>query len=160
MPGHAYQRSDRLRELLLHELAGLVRELKDPGLAGFLTLTGVDLSPDLKAGRVFYSLLGTDEDRRNTQEALERSAGHLRRRLFDRLRLKRIPMLSFQFDATPREAGRVDALLESLRRGDPAPQSEADSSDKWLDSVASDESRRQKRRRPGGSKRRHDGRPR
>ena len=159
MPEHAFRRTDRLSRLLLQELAGLVRDLKDAGLTGFLTLTGVDLAQDLKSARVFYSLLGTEDDRKNTQAALERSAGYLRRELFGRVRMRRIPALCFAYDATPREAGRIDALIEGLNRGDAAPGRDLDSSDKWLNSLASDESRRQKRRKPGKGRRRPDGRP-
>jgi len=109
-----FSRSDRLKELFQHEISGLVAALKDPGLSGFLTVTGVDLSADMKTARVYYSVLGSTLDRESTARALERSAGHLRSELKGKLSIKYIPKIAFVFDETPERAHRIESLLSQL----------------------------------------------
>ena len=71
----------------------LAREVHDPGI-GFVTLTRVQISPDLQSARVFYTALGDATARRNSARALDRAAPFLRRQIGSRLRLKRVPELS------------------------------------------------------------------
>lgn len=99
----------------------IIQRLKDPRLSGILTITGVEMRPDLKAAKVFYSLLGTEEEKENVQEVLTRSERFIRGKLRKRLRLKFIPGISFVYDDTPEKASRVFAILEKLdqERGSP-----------------------------------------
>src|SRR5437868_3530514 len=91
-------RSDRVAEQIRGELASLLaREVHDPGI-GFVTLTRVQLSPDLQAARVFYTALGDETARKNSARALDRAAPFLRRQIGSRLRLKRVPALAFTYD--------------------------------------------------------------
>ncbi|MBI3288399.1 MAG: ribosome-binding factor A, partial [Elusimicrobia bacterium] len=73
-----YDRNDRLKELYKELLSTLLREVKDPGLSGFLTVTDTELSADRKTLKVYYSVLGTDAQRASTGQALERAAPYLR----------------------------------------------------------------------------------
>ena len=117
-----YSRGDRVRELLLHELSGLLREVKDPGIQGLLTITGLKLAKDRKTAVVYFSVLGPAESRASTAKALERSAGWLRSRLFERLQTRIVPSLQFEYDPTPERAQRIEGLLsriEDERRGQP-----------------------------------------
>lgn len=143
-----FKRSDRLRGLFMEEIAGALREVKDPGVAGFLTVTDLELSGDTKTARVFYSLLGKPEDRESTQKALERSVNFIRHRLYSKLRLKFIPKIVFIFDDTPERAGRVETLLAKLN-SEPDPYAATDAADNWLNALGS-----QQRRRPGPRPRR------
>ncbi|MBI3299525.1 MAG: 30S ribosome-binding factor RbfA [Elusimicrobia bacterium] len=143
----SFKRADRLRELFLQEIVMAVRELKDPGLAGFLTITGVDVTQDLKEAAVYYSMLGSPIDKEMAARALERSAGFIQKRLFESMSIRRIPKLRFVYDDTPEKAQRVETLLEQIHAdanaGAPPPQPPAK-----LDSVASKSfPRRQKRKR-------------
>lgn len=133
-----FSRSERLKELFLHEVSALVAQLKDPGLAGFLTITGVELSADTKTARVFYSVLGSAMDRESTARALERSAKHLRSALIRRLDIKYVPKLVFVFDETPERAYRVETLLNRIQSETDVPPADP----------LSDESLRQAASRP------------
>jgi len=84
-------RPDRVADQLRSELALMLsREVHDPGV-GFVTLTRVQVSPDLQQARVMYTALGDDKSRANTARALQRAVPFLRRQLGARLRLKRAP---------------------------------------------------------------------
>src|SRR5580765_4619058 len=91
-------RPDRVADQIRSELASLLaREVHDPGI-GFVTLTRVQVSPDLQLARVLYTVLGDDKSRTATARALERAAPFLRRQLGSRLRLRRAPELRFTYD--------------------------------------------------------------
>ena len=111
-----YDRSERLRELFKETVVELLREVKDPGLAGFLTVTDVELSADRKNLKVFYSILGTDAERERAGKALERAAPYLRGLLKKRVTVKVVTNLLFKYDDTPRTASRIDALLNKLEK--------------------------------------------
>jgi len=116
-----FSRNARISEVLLHELSRLVRSVKDPGLCGILTLTGLDLSPDRKKARVFFSILGSAEERESSAKALNRAAPFLRRGLRPVMDLRSVPELEFQYDHTPEKADRIERILGKLEaeRGEP-----------------------------------------
>ena len=93
----------------------IARELHDPGV-GFVTVTRVQVSPDLQHARVFYTSLGDAAARKNTARALERAAGFMRRQIGQRLRLRRAPEVQFEFDESIGHQDRVEQLLEGNRR--------------------------------------------
>jgi ribosome-binding factor A len=108
-------RSDRVADQIRSELASLLsREVHDPGL-GFVTLTRVQVSPDLQLARVFYTALGDDKTRGASGRALERAAPFLRRQLGARLRLRRAPELRFVYDASIAGQDRIEQILNELR---------------------------------------------
>jgi len=109
-----FKRADRLKELFLHEIVALLPEIRDPGMKGFITITGLELSNDKKSVVVFFSVYGTEEDRISTGEALERSRGFIRQKL-GKLRLKVIPEIRFRYDQTPERADRVEVLLHKIK---------------------------------------------
>src|SRR6186997_2124787 len=91
-------RPDRVAEQIRAELALLIaREVHDPGI-GFVTLTRVQVTPDLQQARVYFTALGDEKTRRNSERALERAIPFLRRQIGSRLRLKRVPELKFMYD--------------------------------------------------------------
>jgi ribosome-binding factor A len=111
--GHRQERvADEIRTLVA-EIISL--ELKDPRI-GFATVTRVDLSPDLHSARVFVSVLGSEDERRQTLEGLSSSAGYLRRQVGRCIRLRRVPELSFVLDRGPEESARLEALLAKIHR--------------------------------------------
>ena len=96
------------------ELAGIiVRELADPSV-GPATLSGVDLSPDLRQAKV-YVTPAHDSDGRRTVAGLNHAAAFLRRRLGTRIHLKVLPRLRFLYDPTLDEAHRIEALLDEVK---------------------------------------------
>lgn len=111
-----YERNDRLKELYKELVSTHLREVKDPGLVGFITVTDVDLSHDRKTLKVYYSILGTDAERERAAKALERAAPYLRELIKKKVTVKTIPNLTFVYDDTPKKASRIDELLNKLER--------------------------------------------
>ena len=107
---------DQIREELSELLA---RHVKDPGI-GFITITYVKVSPDLQVARAFYTLLGDDKARKDTARALERATPFLRRQIAGRLRLRRAPELTFQFDESIERQQRIEQLIEEIHAADAA----------------------------------------
>ncbi len=91
----------------------LQRDVHDPGI-GFVTLTRVKVSPDLQLARVYYTQIGDDRQRRDTARALERARPFLRRQLSQRIRLRRVPDLQFQFDESIENQERIEKILLDL----------------------------------------------
>lgn len=119
-------RTDRVADQLRSELASLLaREVHDPGV-GFVTLTRVQVSPDLQQARVWYTALGDDKSRANTARALDRVAPFLRRQIGGRLRLKRAPELKFVYDESVAGQDRIEQILHELHAHD---QGDAESDD-------------------------------
>jgi ribosome-binding factor A len=107
-------RPDRVADQIRGELATLLaREVHDPGI-GFVTLTRVQVSPDLQLARVFYTALGDDKTRATSSRALERAAPFLRRQIGARLRLKRAPELTFVYDQAIAGQDRIEQILNEL----------------------------------------------
>ena len=91
----------------------IARDLHDPGL-GFVTVTRVQVSPDLQHARVYYTAMGDTAAQAASGKALERAASFMRRQIGQRLRLKRTPELAFVFDASIAHQDRVTQLLQEL----------------------------------------------
>ncbi|MBI5622615.1 MAG: 30S ribosome-binding factor RbfA [Elusimicrobia bacterium] len=109
-----YTRNDRLNALFMEEISLALRSVKDPGLSGFLTVTGVSLSADRKLATVYYSVFGEAEQKQSTTAALRRAAKFIRHTMVKRLSLKIIPEIVFKFDDTPARADRVESILNRL----------------------------------------------
>lgn len=110
-------RAERVGDLLKEELSELLlREIKDPRI-GFLTITGIRVSADLRHARVYIITHETGEGQRRTLEGLESARGYLRGALGRRLHLRYIPDLSFSVDETMEEGFRIQEILKSLDIG-------------------------------------------
>jgi len=103
------ERIKRVEREIQRVLADVLRDLKDPRLAG-VNITAVEVSKDLRTGRVFISTL-KDEELPGALDALQRAAGRIGHALGDELDLRRIPKLSFLHDPTLANAAKIDALL-------------------------------------------------
>lgn len=112
------KRSARVGDVILETLARALREeLRDPRL-GFVTLTGVDLSPDLRHAKVFFSTLGTEPDEKlTTREVLQNASPFLRRFLAREAGLRFVPRLDFRPDESLETGARIEQLLTRLRGG-------------------------------------------
>jgi ribosome-binding factor A len=113
-----YPRKLRINTQLQGELAALIRgELSDPRVVG-VTVTGVDVSPDLRNARVTVSLLGDDQRLKEALKGLAHAAGKLRHELGERLSLRYVPQLHFTADLALREGDRISALIRTAVRSD------------------------------------------
>jgi ribosome-binding factor A len=100
----------RVNERIKETLSAAIAELKDPRI-GFVTVTGVETSPDLRHAKVFVSVLGTAKERDATLEALRQARGVLQGSLNTGLRLKRTPQMVFVYDETAERAQHIERLL-------------------------------------------------
>jgi ribosome-binding factor A len=107
----AFKRAERVAGLLKEEISKIIQfELKDPRL-GFVTVTAVRLTDDLRDARVFCGILGEAAARKETLEVLARAAPFIRREVGTRCRLRYAPTLTFHLDETAEKAARIDQLL-------------------------------------------------
>ncbi len=113
-------RTERLSDLIRDEVSRLIqRELHDPRV-GFVTITGADVSPDLRNVRLFVSVLGDETRRQQSLTALNGARGFFQRSLFKNLRLRNALNLAFRHDDSIDRGQRIEDLLRSIRT-DPAP---------------------------------------
>lgn len=113
------RRTLQVGELLKEELTDIIRrEVKDPRV-GFMSIMNVDVTPDLRSARVYVSVLGTDEERSNTLDALRSAAKFIRFHLKPRLRMRQIPELDFRDDRSMEYAEQISAALRQLRMSQP-----------------------------------------
>ena len=111
-------RPDRVADQIRGELGQLLtRDVHDPGI-GFVTITRVQVTPDLQHARVFYTALGDDRARGNSDRALHRAIPFLRRQIGSRLRLRRVPELEFLYDESIAGQDRIEQLLHDLHAAD------------------------------------------
>jgi ribosome-binding factor A len=107
-------RTERVGEEFREILAEAIQRLKDPRI-GFVTVTGVDVTPDLRRARVSYTAYGDERARAASAAALRSATPHLRRELGRQVRLKVVPELSFEVDPSIARGARIDALLDVVR---------------------------------------------
>ena len=111
------QRTDRVDELLRQEIGALLaKEIADPRI-GFVTITDVETTPDLRHAKVWVSVIGGKADQKETLRALQHSMGYIRHELGRTLRIKRIPDLHVHLDDTAERGTRVLRLLDDIEEG-------------------------------------------
>jgi ribosome-binding factor A len=122
------RRPDRVAEAIREEVAQFLADgVKDPRVRGLVTVTGVEVTRDLRHARVFVSIMGDDAARAETFDGLAGVAGHLRGRVGRALRLRAAPEIEFRNDASVAHAARIETLLEQVQREREA-KKEADAS--------------------------------
>lgn len=109
------KRSERVADLIQREISDLLmRSIKDPRI-GFVTVTRVSVSDDCRTARVYYSVVGTSEEREASLKGLESAKGFIRRELGKRVTLRYTPELFFQFDPSIEYAIHIEEVLRELR---------------------------------------------
>jgi len=112
-----YKRSQRVRDLLREEIADIIFfKVKDPRI-GFLTVTGVDVTDDLKIAIVYVSIL-KEEEKQSTLDILQAAKSFIRTELSKRLKMKFIPSIDFRLDTSIEYGNRIDQLLGEIRKKD------------------------------------------
>jgi ribosome-binding factor A len=108
----ATERMRRVNEVLREVIGDTIStELEDPRI-GFVTVTSVDTSPDLRAARVYVSVLGEEHDREDSLKGLRAAHGVLQAAIAAQTRMKRTPTLTFHYDDTPERGMRISGLLD------------------------------------------------
>ncbi len=112
-----YKRSQRVSDLLREEIAEIIFfKLKDPRV-GFLTVTGVDITDDLKIATVYISIL-KEEEKKSTLEILQAAKSFIRSELSKRLKMKFIPSIDFRLDTSIEYGNRIEQLLHEIKEKD------------------------------------------
>lgn len=121
------RRSERVAEGIREIVATfLMEDAKDPRIVGLVTVTGVDVTRDLRQARIFVSVMGNDDAREATFQGLASLASHLRARVGKALRLRFSPELIFQLDNSIAQAARIESLLAQVRAAQPDSGTPAD----------------------------------
>lgn len=109
-------RSHRLAQELKHEISAIVaQEVRDPRV-GLLTVTEVEVSPDLRYARIFVSVLGSPEEKKQTLDALAGASAYIRRQIGARIRLRHIPELTFAYDESVEQGDRMMRLIDEIKK--------------------------------------------
>ncbi len=109
------RRTERVNELLREEISALLlKGTKDPRLAHMVTITAVEVASDLKTAKVFVSVLGTEEEKKEVMEGLTSAARFLRRELTGRLSLRYTPDLYFRMDDSIERGSRILQILKEI----------------------------------------------
>jgi ribosome-binding factor A len=125
-----FQRKDRVGDSIKREISLMIqKELKDPGI-GFVTITGVEVSADLKRAYIYYSILGDDESKTKTARALKRASGFVQHEIGKRLRLKHVPEVEFRFDGSVEYGAHIEELIRKIHHQDDAEGKETNLSEK------------------------------
>ena len=110
------RRADRVAAAIREEIATFLAEsVKDPRIVGFVTVTGVDLTSDLRHAKVFVSVMGSESEKEATFQGLASTASHLRSRVGRALRLRVAPEIQFREDDSVQRAARVESLLAGIK---------------------------------------------
>jgi ribosome-binding factor A len=108
-------RLERVTQAFKKEISSIIHdELKDPRL-GFVTLTKVELSRDFRLAKVFFSVLGKEEEYKNTQKALDSAAGFIKKLISARIRLRFAPEIIFRQDRSSEYSVRIEEILNQLK---------------------------------------------
>ncbi|PTX58625.1 ribosome-binding factor A [Melghirimyces profundicolus] len=115
-------RASRVGEQVKKELSHVLQhEMKDPRV-GFVTVTAVEMSGDLQQAKVFISVLGDEEQKKQTLRGLDKAKGYLRTEIGRRVQLRHTPELIFKFDESIEHGQHISKLLEEVNRNDPEPE--------------------------------------
>jgi ribosome-binding factor A len=110
------KRVDRLRDQIRKVVSNVIQtKVKDPHL-GFVTVTEVELTKDLQAATVFYSIYGDEEAKRKSQAALQKARGFIQSELGREIRVRKVPVLEFQLDESTERGLRIQELLDRIDR--------------------------------------------
>ncbi len=108
-------RQDKVAEAIRQESSLIIHDkLKDPRL-GFITITRVEITPDLRYAKIFFSVLGSEESYKKTKEALDSALGFVRRLVAERLNLRFAPEIAFYEDRSTEYSVRIDEVLNEIK---------------------------------------------
>jgi len=113
------ERTNRIAEEMKKEISRIIQnELKDPRLSGLTSILAVDVTRDLRYAKVYVSILGSEEDKKNTFIALKAAAGYIRREVGHRIQIRYTPEIIFELDSSIEHGAYISKLIdETLKEG-------------------------------------------
>lgn len=110
-----YKRKDRVGDQIKKEVSQIIqRELKDPGI-GFVTITDVELSDDLRNAKIFFSVLGDEQKKLDSSQALERAVSFVQHEIGRKMKLRYTPKIRFIYDHSLEKGAKIEKTLKELR---------------------------------------------
>jgi ribosome-binding factor A len=107
-------RVERIQEQVREEVSQMLQtEVRDPGV-GLVTVTRAKVTPDLSLARIYWTIIGDDNERKKTQKALERASGFVRHLLAERMSLRRSPEVKFIFDQSVGAQDRIEQIIQEI----------------------------------------------
>lgn len=114
-----FKRAQRVGGLILEEISMILqREIKDPRI-GFITITNVIVSDDLRHARVFVSVMGDEKEKKTSLEGLYSASGFIRKELANRMQLRHMPELDFKLDESMDKSAKILTILSELKKQEP-----------------------------------------
>jgi ribosome-binding factor A len=111
-------RKDKVQDAIQKEVSDIIRnELKDPRL-GFITITSVEVTDDLRNAKIFFSVLGKEEDFKKSADALKSAQGYIRKLLAQRIQLRFVPEIMFRVDNSSVYSVRIEEVLNEIKKLD------------------------------------------
>jgi ribosome-binding factor A len=108
-------RKEKVQDAIQKEVSSIIQnELKDPRL-GFVTITAVEMTQDLRYAKIFYSVLGKDEEHKKSQKALDSALGFIRRLIAERIQLRFVPEIVFKEDKSSEYSVRIQEVLDEIK---------------------------------------------
>jgi len=115
----AENRVRRVAEQIKKDIGGIINyEIKDPGVANLTSVTDVSLSKDLRHAAVYVSIYGSDAEKEETLQALNRAAGFIRSEIGKRIRLRHTPEINFRLDNSIEYGAYIESVIKSLKEED------------------------------------------
>ncbi len=113
-----FKRSEKVAEAI-HEMVSelLVKGLKDPRI-GFVTITGVKVTDDLHLATVYFTVIGSDAEKKATEQGLNSARGFIRKEMGKTLRMRYVPDLLFRYDASVEYGARIETILKEISTSD------------------------------------------
>ena len=109
------RRTDRVAETIRRLISEVVHnQLKDPRAAGFITITKVEVTPDLRLAKIFYSVLGNDKQKKRITGGLKSAKNFIRRYIADKLKMRYAPDILFKMDEALAHRERIDKILDTI----------------------------------------------
>ena len=109
-------RYEKVAHAIKREVSTIIHdEIKDPRL-GFVTITHVELTPDLRYAKILFSVLGKEQEHRRTKEALDSARGFIRRLIGQRIKLRFVPEVAFYEDRSSEYSVRIEEILEEIKQ--------------------------------------------
>lgn len=110
----AFNRLERIKQEVKREMSSIVRELKDPRISPMTSIVAADVSRDLKYAKIYVSVMGTDEEKRATMDALKSATGFIKRKIGSRLDLRCVPQPTFVLDSTIDYGMHINELIHKI----------------------------------------------
>ena len=110
----AFNRIDRIKEEIKREMASIIRSLKDPRISPMTSIVAADVTKDLKYAKIYVSVMGSDEEKKNTIEALKNATGFIKHEIGSRLDLRCVPQPTFVLDTSIDYGMHINDLIHKI----------------------------------------------